>query len=56
MKKEQTKNQKRLLKIVTEIFQLDQSDLDFGIYHIMNTKRTLQYNQFRSIYIHFKQT
>ncbi len=31
-------NQKKLLKILNEIFQLDQSDLDFGIYRIMNTK------------------
>ena len=34
----QTENQKKLLKILNEIFQLDQSDLDFGIYRIMNTK------------------
>jgi len=34
----QTENQKRLLKILNEIFQLDRSDLDFGIYRIMNTK------------------
>ena len=33
-----TQNQKKLLKILNEIFQLDQSDLDFGIYRIMNTK------------------
>ncbi len=33
-----TENQKKLLKILNEIFQLDQSDLDFGIYRIMNTK------------------
>jgi len=34
----QTENQKKLLKILNEMFQLDQSDLDFGIYRIMNTK------------------
>lgn len=34
----QTENQKKLLKILNEIFQLDQSDLDFGIYRIMNSK------------------
>ena len=34
----QTENQKKLLKRLNEIFQLDQSDLDFGIYRIMNTK------------------
>ena len=33
-----TENQKKLLKILNEIFQLDQSDLDFGIYRIMNSK------------------
>jgi len=38
MSKAQTENQKKLLKILNEIFQLDQSDLDFGIYRIMNTK------------------
>ena len=31
-------NWKRLRKILKEIFQLDQSDLDFGIYRIMNSK------------------
>jgi len=35
---EKTQNQKKLLKILNEIFQLDRSDLDFGIYRIMNTK------------------
>ena len=34
----QTQNQKKLLKILSEMFQLDQSDLDFGIYRIMNSK------------------
>ena len=34
----QTENQKKLLKILNEIFQLDRSDLDFGIYRIMNSK------------------
>jgi len=33
-----TENQKKLLKILNEIFQLNRSDLDFGIYRIMNTK------------------
>jgi len=33
-----TENQKKLLNILNEIFQLDQSDLDFGIYRIMNSK------------------
>jgi adenine-specific DNA-methyltransferase len=33
-----TENQKKLLKKLNEIFQLDQNDLDFGIYRIMNTK------------------
>jgi len=32
------KNQKKLLKILNAMFQLDQSDLDFGIYRIMNAK------------------
>ncbi len=36
--KKHTLNQCKLLKILNEIFQLDQSDLDFGIYRIMNTK------------------
>ena len=34
----QTENKKKLLKILHEIFQLDRSDLDFGIYRIMNAK------------------
>jgi adenine-specific DNA-methyltransferase len=33
-----TLNQEKLIKILEEIFQLDQSDLDFGIYRIMNVK------------------
>jgi adenine-specific DNA-methyltransferase len=33
-----TQNQDKLIKILSEIFQLDQSDLDFGIYRIMNSK------------------
>ena len=33
-----TSVQKNLLKVLSEMFQLDQSDLDFGIYRIMNTK------------------
>ena len=34
-----TENQKRLLDKLAELFQLDQADLDFGIYRIMNYKR-----------------
>ena len=34
----QTENQKKLLKILNEIFQLDQSDLDLSIYRIMKRK------------------
>jgi len=33
-----TENQEKLLSILNEIFQLDQSDLDFSIYRIMNSK------------------
>lgn len=33
-----TESQKKLIKILNEIFKLDQNDLDFGIYRIMNTK------------------
>ena len=40
-----TQNQQKLLKILNEIFQLDQSDLDFGIYRIMNSK-TKEINEF----------
>ncbi len=32
-------NQKKLLNILREMFQFDQSDLDFGIYRIMHMKR-----------------
>jgi len=32
-------NLERLREILGELFQLDQADLDFGIYRIMNTKR-----------------
>ncbi len=32
-------NYDKLLSKLTEIFQLDQADLDFGIYRIMNSKR-----------------
>lgn len=32
-------NQKKLLKILEEMFQFDQADLDFGIYRIMSMKR-----------------
>ncbi|MBS3950729.1 MAG: site-specific DNA-methyltransferase [Peptococcaceae bacterium] len=34
-----TETQKRLLDKLAELFQLDQADLDFGIYRIMNYKR-----------------
>jgi adenine-specific DNA-methyltransferase len=32
-------NLERLKRLLAELFQLDQADLDFGIYRIMNTKR-----------------
>ena len=32
-------NQEKLLGLLKELFQLDQADLDFGIYRIMNQKR-----------------
>jgi adenine-specific DNA-methyltransferase len=32
-------NYEKLKKVLAEIFQLDQADLDFGIYRIMNQKR-----------------
>lgn len=35
----QTEEYDRLIKILKELFQLDQADLDFGIYRIMNQKR-----------------
>jgi adenine-specific DNA-methyltransferase len=38
-------NKKRLLKLLKEMFQFDQADLDFGIYRIMNQKRD-QINKF----------
>ena len=31
----------RLQTLLAELFQLDQADLDFGIYRIMNQKRTV---------------
>jgi adenine-specific DNA-methyltransferase len=34
-----TSNYEKLLAKLTEMFQLDQADLDFGIYRIMNSKR-----------------
>lgn len=34
-----TDNQKKLMNILREMFQFDQSDLDFGIYRIMRMKR-----------------
>ncbi|WP_456391261.1 site-specific DNA-methyltransferase [Hydrogenimonas sp.] len=33
-----TQKQKKLIDLLREMFQLDQSDLDFGIYRIMNAK------------------
>ncbi len=35
-----TANQSKLIDTLAELFQLDRSDLDFGIYRIMNTKAT----------------
>ena len=32
-------NFEKLQKLLEELFQLDQADLDFGIYRIMNQKR-----------------
>jgi adenine-specific DNA-methyltransferase len=32
-------NYQKLIKVLTELFQLDQADLDFGIYRVMNQKR-----------------
>ena len=34
-----TENQQKLMDKLTEMFQFDQADLDFGIYRIMNYKR-----------------
>lgn len=34
-----TENQKKLMNKLSEMFQFDQADLDFGIYRIMNYKR-----------------
>lgn len=34
-----SENVDRLKRLLAEIFELDQADLDFGIYRIMNTKR-----------------
>ena len=34
-----TNNQQKLIDLLKEMFQFDQSDLDFGIYRIMNLKR-----------------
>ena len=33
-----TEKQQKLIDLLKEMFQLDQSDLDFGIYRIMNAK------------------
>lgn len=32
-------NLEKFRNLLEELFQLDQADLDFGIYRIMNTKR-----------------
>ena len=34
-----SQNLERLKGLLAEMFQLDQAELDFGIYRIMNTKR-----------------
>lgn len=34
-----SQNLERLKRLLAEVFQLDQAELDFGIYRIMNTKR-----------------
>lgn len=34
-----SRNLERLKRLLAEVFQLDQAELDFGIYRIMNTKR-----------------
>lgn len=34
-----TASQKKFLNILSDMFQFDQSDLDFGIYRIMSMKR-----------------
>lgn len=34
-----TNNQQKLIDLLKEMFRFDQSDLDFGIYRIMNLKR-----------------
>lgn len=38
-------NYEKLKNVLKEVFQLDQADLDFGIYRIMNQKRT-EINEF----------
>ena len=35
------KNKEKLKRFLMEMFQFDQSDLDFGIYKIMNQKREI---------------
>ena len=32
-------NYQKLINVLKEVFQIDQADLDFGIYRIMNQKR-----------------
>lgn len=39
MPQKNTEQYKQLRKILTQMFQLDQAELDFGIYRIMNQKR-----------------
>ena len=39
--------QKRFIKLLEEIFEIDKCDLDFGIYRILNIKRKEITNLFR---------
>jgi adenine-specific DNA-methyltransferase len=39
MERAMSQNLERLKRLLAELFQLDQAELDFGIYRIMNTKR-----------------
>ena len=34
-----SQNLEQLKRLLADVFQLDQAELDFGIYRIMNTKR-----------------
>ena len=42
-----TESQDKFIKLLKEMFQFDQADLDFGIYRIMNEKRN-EINKFMS--------